>query len=249
MLKVFLKLFKSRSSNTRKTPVKLDDSTLVGRGVWRKTYILPSNENMVVKILHPHKSPEAQKNFLSVKRSPLFRHKIIFDQNRYDLWQIKNLHARHGNKIWQHFPKTYGIITTNLGDGLLQQRILNVDTSEAPTMENYLKEIGNNAELTSATHRFLEFVRNNKILLRDNLPNNIIVQTVKGGRLNLVMIDGYGNSEFIKVSNFIPYLAQKKIERKAHQLLNSIRNHERQSSLTIRNRPIARSRPSKIECA
>lgn len=249
MLTGFLNFINSQSSTTKKTPLNLDESALVGSGAWRNTYISPTNNNMVVKILHPHKSPEAQKNFLSVKRSPLFRHTIIFDQNRYDLWHIKKLHARHGNKIWQHFPKTYGIIPTNLGDGLLQQRILNVDTSEAPTMEDYLKEVGNNAELTNATNRFLEFVSNNKILLRDNLPNNIIVQTVKGGKLNLVMVDGYGNSEFIKVSNYIPYLTKKKIERKANQLLDSIRNQELKSSSSIRNRPATLSHASKIECA
>lgn len=204
--------------NRMNDPLKLNQASLLGSGRWRRTFAHPTNSEFVVKVLHPEKIPAKQKNYFSIKRSPLFRHPIIFDQNRYDLHFINLFHKQHGEKLWQHFPKTPGIVNTTIGEGLLQKRILNHDGSPSCTLRSYLEKNKTDHTLEQAVFKFLEYVEKHRIPIRDITFGNLMIQNNGKDHLNLVMVDGFGDTDFLKLSRYLPSLAKHKHQKVAARL-------------------------------
>ncbi len=80
--------------------IYLSDDIKLGRGTTRTCYLHPENEDLCIKVMHSHSKLKI--NFLEYK----FYKKLA--RKRVSL---------------QHLPKCYGFVETNLGKGLVYERI------------------------------------------------------------------------------------------------------------------------------
>ena len=116
-------------------------------------------------------------------------------------------------------PNYFGTIATNYGAGYLFEKIRDWDGSESESLSNYFAKNSNEKEIglliTNMYHIFLD----KKALVSDVHPENILVQK-KDSKfdVNLMLVDGIGNSDFIKICDYSDYFMKKKLIRKFTRL-------------------------------
>jgi len=201
------------------TSIDLEGQTPLAKGSIRKVFLVPGHDDHLVKVYRSNKTPRHQKRQLHIRKLPWLRHPIVFDQNRYDLRELSSLSKRIGPLIWQHFPPTYGIVATTLGPGLVQQKIENADGSACLNLEDSLKYGDNRARINEALGQFRSFLSYHHIVVRDLNTGNLLVHHDLNDALTMIMIDGFGNSDYFKWASVSRALNDKKLDRKFGRLL------------------------------
>jgi hypothetical protein len=60
------------------------------------------------------------------------------------------------------------------------------------------------------------------VLVSDLHPGNLLLQKLSANDYQLVMIDGFGNSDFIKICDYSRFFLKKKLIRKFKRMLLQI---------------------------
>lgn len=106
----------------------------------------------------------------------------------------------------------YGEVNTNLGTGLVFELCRDSETTISKSIEYYFR---NNREESILILDNIELLKKylikNLILFTDLTPDNILYKVNEN---KLMVIDGIGNYDFIKISNYFSSLAINKINRK-----------------------------------
>jgi hypothetical protein len=173
----------------------LDPALRIGRGGVREVYRHPDDEGKCVKITHNHS------RLRSVRRECRYL-------RRY---------ARQG-KPFSRLTRFYGWQRTNLGPGAVFDLIRDHDGNCSRTLASHLghqtephlspEEVV--AELTAFYHHLLE----HRIIVADPALHNLVVHYPQPAEPRLVLVDGVGNSSFIKLADWFRYWAHRDISRK-----------------------------------
>ena len=188
----------------------LKDKKWIDQGANRVCYVHPDDPDKVLKIIKPWKRARYKK-----QQAPWYkklRSASCFDDNLQELKALKWLESKDGME--QFFPKCYGMMETDLGDALCMEYVHSgLKERKIISLDNYLKENGFTDEIMKALDELCHFLYNNLIITRDLRSFNIMVRYRNEG-INLVIVDGLGNPEFIPVSNVIASFGRSKIQRK-----------------------------------
>lgn len=179
----------------RQPTVDLDQSLLIARGGVREVYQHPQHDDRCIKIVH---NP---KRLRSVKR-----------ETRYLL-----RYERQG-KPFERLSRFHGWCKTTLGSGGVFDLIRDHDGRCAQTL---LSHVGGQADpclsageiveqLTALYHHLLE----HQIIVSDPALHNLVVHYPVPGRPRLVVVDGVGNTNFIKIADYRKHSAHQIIKKK-----------------------------------
>lgn len=158
----------------------------IGQGRQKVVYRHPCDPNLCIKI------PKAKPRLLkSLKR------------------EIKYL-KRHQQKL-QFLADYLGEIETNLGKGYLFSLICDHDGAVSKPLESIYSELDGLGEKVASMYQSL---LKNKSAVSELEPCNILVKRWENGEYELYIIDGFGNSDFIKVCDFSRTFLKKKLTRK-----------------------------------
>jgi len=91
--------------------------------------------------------------------------------------------------------------------------IRDADGSVSKTVRQYVKANGKSAELLAALDEFFEMFRSQRIVTRDILDHNLVIQIGESTR-TIYMIDGFGSAELLPISCWFPTIGRKSVERK-----------------------------------
>jgi hypothetical protein len=112
-------------------------------------------------------------------------------------------------------PNYCGTTKTNLGVGYIFERIKDWDSSDSENVSDYL---ANNSHQKKVGLLILEMYKTflkEKVLVSDLHPGNILVQKNDfKSDISLKLIDGFGNSDFIKICDYSDFFMKKKLMRK-----------------------------------
>lgn len=204
--------------------IELDESALIAKGGHRSCYMHPSDPLLCVKVLH-----EPWQQIERRLKDPLraIRRRRNFDENLSEWIELKKLEAKLGSSLTLHFPRAHEMVTTNLGEGLVASFIRDDDGKPSLTLKSYLWET---SELTQqcikALDEFWLFLKNQKLLVRDPFPHNLMVQrSHEKGRLRIVQIDGFGSSDFLPFSRWFAHLRNRKLNGRRHRMQRQIDKH------------------------
>ncbi|CAM2955509.1 YrbL family protein [Vibrio mytili] len=120
-----------------------------------------------------------------------------------------------------HIPDYLGKVTTETQVGFKQQVVLDEDLSVSLNLSQYISQQQESVDFDNilrAISTLKDYLMENRIIPSDLVLTNILVQQ-SGGEIRLYLIDGFGNTEFIPLSSFVPYLMHRKINRKFTKLL------------------------------
>ena len=121
---------------------------------------------------------------------------------------------KHQHKI---FPDYYGVISTNLGDGLAIGLVKDFDGQISKSLTFYIEHKIVSEEDAKKYINFIgaECIKNNFILADDGLQN-ILLKKEADGSINPILIDGFGpknNSFRSLLREFIPLLTRYKTRK------------------------------------
>ncbi|MDF7667308.1 YrbL family protein [Orbaceae bacterium ESL0727] len=200
--------------------IYLNDKYYISRGLHRKCYIHPEDNQKCIKVNYNDGAEE--------------------ETNR-EIAYYKHLIKRKIN--WDSLAKYYGPVETNEGIGHVFDLIRDADGQISTPLEHYLAS----EQLTEKYYDALvsSFKNLKKALLKDRIitmtikSKNILFQhqvtpenaIESNGKNRLIIIDNIGNATFIPVANYLGFMATAKIERTWQRFLVAIINENKQNRL------------------
>lgn len=198
--------------------ISLSYETPFAMGGRRACYVHPDNRDRCIKVALPEAKPE----MLHAKDPWWKRLRPVgyYNENLLDLKIHRLLAARLGESSHLHFPKVYGLVTTDLGQGLETDLIRDPDGRIALSGKEYTMQNGTTDASEQALLELREFLVNHLILFRDPFPHNVIFQSLSDGRLRAVIIDGVGRRVFL--SPILRQSSQRRVKKKFARLLKGV---------------------------
>lgn len=187
----------------------LKDSMMISRGTTRVCYHHPGNSQLIIKVPFQNKKEGELANAREIK-------------GYYDLMR---------NQIDLDFiSHCYGLVSTNMGVGLVCDCILDHDGSVSKSIfEIILYQESCDVEyLIKVTKVFCDSLLYRDIFLFDINLKNILMRVNGDGAYEPKAIDLKGrfeNHEFIPYASYIKYFARKKMQRRIKQLLQRIEDY------------------------
>ena len=186
----------------------LNKNLFLARGGERDCYILPDDNNKIVKILH-----------LKGKHN---------NQNELEYQYMK--HIEKNLKDFSHIVRCYGFIDTNLGKGLVFDRVLDYDGEQSRCFRyTVLKKILTREHELKLVEELKQYILKNNILFIDATLVNILCQRVSDKEYKLIIIDGLGGRrKGIKSTlyNYSLLFTKYKVRKQWKKFLNNY-YHER----------------------
>lgn len=151
--------------------IKLDKNLLLAKGSERFCYIHPADKDKLIKIIYKNKT----KN----------------DQNKLEFKYYRLLNEK--NISYSNIPKCYGWIKTNMGNGLVFERIIDSNGENSKQLTFYLKnKILNDDMLTKLLNDLYNYLISNNVLFLDVATLNVLCQKKSKTQYKLVIVDGLG---------------------------------------------------------
>jgi len=149
----------------------LNEKYFLAKGGERNCYIHPNDASKVIKIVH--------------------RNEKHNEQNKLEYKYYNFLQKR--NKPLNHLTKCYGFIDTNLGRGLIYERLKDYDNKPSQSFKMYLEEnIFTKEEEYKLVRELKDYLFKNDILFIDVDLSNVFCQEFIKDKYKLVIIDGLG---------------------------------------------------------
>lgn len=149
----------------------LNDELLIAKGGERDCYIHPEDENRVIKILHKEGMHNNQ-------------NKLEFSYMKYLKKRVKNLSG---------ITDCYGYVNTNLGKGLIFDRVMDYDGEPSKSFRYYLaNKIIPLDEQRKLINDLKEYLEDNLILFVDTSLTNIFCPKISENKYKLIIVDGLG---------------------------------------------------------
>ena len=181
--------------------LNLNNSMLIGVGSERKCFIHPHDDQKCIKITYKF----GRRTVARCKR-----------EIKYSL-KYSNLHL-HSRSIPQYFGK----VETNLGDGQVFELVLDYDGNISNKLSEHIKTNEINISLKDKISDLYQSFLESRVLVSDFHPGNLVIQKSSADNYHLVMIDGFGNSDFIKICDYSRFFLKKKLIRKFRRMLIQI---------------------------
>ena len=173
--------------------MNISEEYYFSEGKHRSIYVHPDNESLCIKI------PKVRLTKRSIKR------------------EIKYL--KKYQKRASHFLSMFhSTVETNRGKGYVFQLIR--DENGAISMP--LSECKNLVGLKEKIHALYWECINKNVIVSDLHTKNIVVQKNQDSSYQLWIIDGAGNSDYIKICDIFKYFAKKKTTRKFSRLSKNL---------------------------
>ena len=187
----------------------LNDSNLLAEGGRRKVYINPENNNRLIKIIKEEGIIKKRKKLKFYKK---FRFNKVVDENTED-YNAYKIYNKKNSEIFNFIPKLYSYVETNLGKGLETEFIKNYDGTPSVSLTKYIQTYGIDKDIKKSLKILYNQLLDNCVITRELKDFNIVISLQQNGNKKLYIIDGFGNQEFIPVSNYVKCLAKKKIKK------------------------------------
>jgi len=193
----------------------------------------PEDSSKCIKVVRPDRTPELRRKQKKFPKNlkPLSR----FDENRNELLEVERIERVIGEEAFELIPRYFGMIATDLGEGLCSEMIRDYDGKVSISIKQYLWVNGFSESLEKAFGSFSISWAALGMPSRDLLLHNIVVQKVLDSQRNLVIyrlvvIDGLGWSGLplltYALKPLAKYRAQKKIKKLEMAINKLISNKE-----------------------
>lgn len=146
-------------------------------------------------------------------------------QTRRELALYRNL-ARRAMRDFEHIPRYHGKVETNLGEGLVVDKIADYDGAVARSLWWHFEQGYPVAEFEPYLDELKQYLLDNRIVFSVDMGRyNILFQKLSPKQARLVVIDGLGNHTAINWLDNIGWFARRKIERRWQRFIARLRNY------------------------
>ena len=151
-----------------------EDSYLSKSGSKRKLYRYPDNSKKCIKVTKPDVAWHRK----------LFKYHIFNNDNIRDAIEYRDI-AKHNKPVFQHVARYFGLVNTNLGDGMVVEYLDGIVDIKA-----FIEEHGVSDELLDTMSKAFKTIIAQNVMVRDirSLPNTVLHGKV-GEDLNLYFLE------------------------------------------------------------
>lgn len=175
----------------------LNEADYLGKGGTKIVYRHPLDPGLCIKFPNPRK-----------KRAKV-------DLKR----EIKYL-KKHQDKL-PFLAKYLGEIKCDRGTGFIYQFALNEDSSPSKPITEFLKT-KKPADLKRKVEEIYFALIKQHALISDTQLSNVFIIEKRSGEYDFCFVDGFGNSDFIKICDYSKYFLIKKLNRKFTKLCSRL---------------------------
>ncbi len=198
----------------------------LGTGDNRKCYAHPNNPGLCIKVDKPWNEGLHNSPFKRIKRM-IMPWLADFSSNREEARFYRTQSRFLGEKFYHHAPRCHGILLTNLGPGLVFERLRDDDGNYSARMDSYLEE---NPGQINHVIRLIETLYKDMLQLEKLIfcwnKENLIVQQKGDNNDRLIVIDwkseGRPNND-LPIINFSSYLGRRKMYRQFKELVSHLK--------------------------
>ena len=198
--------------------IRLSDAKPISNGSYRRAFVHPDDDSKVIKV-----SVENPKSYLEKKgpyrylRNLLSWENFFADANKLEFKQFKAL-KRRGVFPSKHLVEVFGYVDTDLGRGLIVERVKNFRYPDYPSVQNYVNHYGpyQDKDDREAIKEYFEFLLNTPLYGKVIYLHNMSMIKGDDGK-PLVRAHDFKlleTKEFIPISNWIGYFRDRKAVRR-----------------------------------
>lgn len=201
-----------QSSQSVGEPLILKGSRPFGVGGRRLCFVHPGNSQLCVKVARSDVDLTARGGQSIIPK----QWRRVYDNNTHEQAVLNSLFARLGDVARQFVPQCYGMVKTDLGDGLVLDLIRDADGGISRSIREL---VGRGMALESLRPAFEEFgqaLLKYHVVTRKLLDHNIVVQQRADGHQQLFLIDGLGDPAWIPLTRWIHAVAEMRIKKNLH---------------------------------
>lgn len=176
--------------------IPLAGRTPLAKGGYRRIYQHPYFENLLIKVISMATLEHYERRsawYKGLRRSRGY-HYVFREIDEYLALRLRNKHEL------PFLQKFNGIIDTDLGLGVVVEKIKGRDGKLAPSVTSLVREKGFAPDLRKMLLRLRNDVIKHHVIFTDVSGNNIVVARGKRGRDRLVIIDGLGDRLWLPVN-------------------------------------------------
>lgn len=174
--------------------LNLSEELYMTKGCHKKCYCHPEDRNKCIKI------PYNEGGKLDLEREFSYVKILQRKKKDYSMW-----------------PKFYGVVTTNLGDGYVYERVVNFDGSPCKTLEDFLKDEHLLAEhfdvLVVKLRQLKSYLLDNEIITMAIFPENIIIQMGRHNDISLRVVNDMGSAALIPLEYYFSFVAKIRVRK------------------------------------
>ena len=178
--------------------IEISEDLYIGEGNQKKVYHHPHDEHLCIKIAKPGKP----RRLVGLKRE-----------------------IRYTAKYQDNLPFLAKYIQeqdTNMGTGYVFELIKNDNGKVSTPLGLYIKN-KTVSELDKKVAHIYRLLIQHRAPISDTNPNNFLIQDSQNNSQSLHLVDGFGNSDFIKICDFSKHFLKKKLDRKFSSLCKRLK--------------------------
>lgn len=146
-------------------------------------------------------------------------------QTRRELAFYKNL-SRRKMRNFDHIPRYYGTVQTNLGEGFVVDLVSDFDGNVSKSLWWHFERGYPVAEFLPYLEELRQYLLDNLIVFSVDMGRyNILFQKTSPQQARLVVIDGLGNHTAINWLDNIAFFCRRKIERRWRRFFGRLQNY------------------------
>lgn len=195
-------------------PLHLKDKTPAATGTWRLVYAHPDDSRFLVKVLR-NDGKSARSRSAWYQSRPREGGLLLFSR------ELREYVAAAANSNGEELPipRVLGLVETDLGLGLIVEKIFGRDGGLAPKLEARLEDEGFTREIQDKLIALVERINRHRVVLHDFKLPNIVCATDQRAGYRLVLVDGFGESALMPFFSLNASANSRRNWRKYRRLL------------------------------
>ncbi len=219
------------SSQTAAPIIVLSDLQPIAAGRRQNVYEHPSDPTALVKVPKPETCDD-QGNLLQRRLTDRFRRATAFGDFLREIREYLELKARHPQPgVELPLCEVRGLVQTDLGVGLVYERISDPDGSLAPTLKALIASGRAGARQIDELDAHFRDLREKHVVLSNFNLDNVVYQTRPDGTGRFVWVDSIGCKQFVPTRRWFRRMNDRKLSAIEDHCLKAIRRGMRRSEI------------------
>ena len=208
-------------SHHESRPIRLSGNSHIAEGRRQYVYEHPSDPGSLIKVNKPEKPHEPKG---SIKRFfSRFRYNGEYQDFLREFKEYLELKERSQTPDGAlPLCEVRGIVQTDLGLGLVYEKIANADGNLAPTLKDLINSGGIGQRQLAELNDHFRTLMDNRVALSNFNLKNIVYQSDAEGRGRFVWIDSFGSKQFVPLRKWFKSLNDRKLRQIRASCLTAI---------------------------
>ena len=180
------------------------------------TYAHPDYDDRIIKVVNPRLS-----NWPAGGSWHLFRAARTHARLARELRVYRALERSGPRRPW-FVQRLFGMVETDLGRGLVAERLVGADGRPAPSLRSLVKRQGLTPELRDAVGRFVAEITARDLAVGEFGVNNVVYAADRRGRSHPVLVDGLGSRSVLPLALNSAAIGRSVRKRKIERLMAAL---------------------------